>query len=191
MAGITNVGGITSLTDQVIDRLKYWDGSSRTPVNIGLGHSYQQLKRSFKAFVLLKNDKGKPIHRDLQNLTTTADLKFQIIGSALHTMTYQAPACNQDVNDVLDLSYMQLKTLFCSTRSKSMCTQYKPLTARNVLSLIKIPMEALQVLTLGSLNAILIDWLILVALITTRSLQFLLSLLMELLWDLNVGMSFL
>jgi hypothetical protein len=32
-ASITNVGGITSLTDQVIGRLKYQDDSSGTPVN--------------------------------------------------------------------------------------------------------------------------------------------------------------
>jgi hypothetical protein len=44
-ASITNVGGITSLTDQAIDRLKYRDDSSGTPVNEELGHGYQQLIR--------------------------------------------------------------------------------------------------------------------------------------------------
>jgi hypothetical protein len=39
--GITDVGGITSLTLQVIDRLKYRDDSSGTPVNEELGHGYQ------------------------------------------------------------------------------------------------------------------------------------------------------
>jgi hypothetical protein len=42
-AGITNVGGITSLTNQAIDRLKYRDDSSGPPVNKELGHGYQQL----------------------------------------------------------------------------------------------------------------------------------------------------
>ena len=55
-AQITNVGGITSLTDQAIDRLKYQDDSSGTPVNEELGHGYQQLIRCFNAFVLTKND---------------------------------------------------------------------------------------------------------------------------------------
>jgi hypothetical protein len=44
-ASITNVGGITSLTDQAINRLKYRDDSSGTPVNEELGHGYQQLIR--------------------------------------------------------------------------------------------------------------------------------------------------
>jgi hypothetical protein len=59
---ITNVGGFTSLTNQAINRLKYQDDSSRTPVKEELGHGYQQLIRCFNAFVLLKNDEGKPIH---------------------------------------------------------------------------------------------------------------------------------
>jgi hypothetical protein len=63
-ASITNVGGITSLTDQAIDRLKYRDDSSGTPVNEELGHGYQQLIRCFNAFVLTKDDEGKPIHGD-------------------------------------------------------------------------------------------------------------------------------
>jgi hypothetical protein len=71
-ANITNVGGITSLTDQAIDRPKYWDDSSGTPVNEELGHGYQQIIRCFNAFVLMKNDEGKPIHGDWQNLTMTA-----------------------------------------------------------------------------------------------------------------------
>jgi hypothetical protein len=88
---------------------------------------------------------------------------------------HTCPACYQDVDDVLDLSYtpntsedidvndlldlsycqVQLKTLFCSKRSKSICTcGYKPLAERKVLSSIKVPMEASQVLTQGSLNTI-------------------------------------
>jgi hypothetical protein len=44
-ASITNVGGITSLTNQAIDGLKYQDGSSRTPVSeeckvMGINNSY-------------------------------------------------------------------------------------------------------------------------------------------------------
>jgi hypothetical protein len=74
-ASITNVGGITSLTDQAIDRLKYRDDSSGTPVNQELGHGYQQVIRYFNAFVLTKNDEGKPIHGDWQNLTMTADFQ--------------------------------------------------------------------------------------------------------------------
>jgi predicted ABC-type ATPase len=53
-AGITDVEGITSLTDQAIDRLKYRDDSSGTPVNEELGHGYQQLIRWFNTFVLTK-----------------------------------------------------------------------------------------------------------------------------------------
>jgi hypothetical protein len=103
-ANITNVGGITSLTDQAIDRLKYQDDSSGTPVNEELGHGYQQLVRCFNAFVLTKDDEGN--HGDWQNLTMTADFQeFRIIGFALYTMTH-APACYQDVDDVLDLSYV-------------------------------------------------------------------------------------
>ena len=74
-ASITNVGGITSLTDQAIDRLKYWDDSSGTPVNKELGHGYQQLICCFNAFVLTKDDEGKPIHGDWQNLTMTAEFQ--------------------------------------------------------------------------------------------------------------------
>jgi hypothetical protein len=92
-ASITNVGGITSLIDQAIDRLKYRDDSSGTPVNKELGHGYQQLIRCFNAFVLTKDDEGKPIHGDWQNLTMTAEFQdFRIIGFALYTMTH-APAC--------------------------------------------------------------------------------------------------
>jgi hypothetical protein len=65
----------------------------------------------------------------------------------------------------------------------------KPL-AEKVLSSIEVPMEASQVLTQGSLNAILIKRLIFVVSITMRSLPFLLSLL-ELLPDLNGGISLL
>jgi hypothetical protein len=105
-ASITNVGGITSLRDQAIDRLKYWDDSSGTPINKELGHGYQQLIRCFNAFVLTKDDEGKPIHGDWQNLTMTAEFQeFRIIGFALYTITH-APACYQDVDDVLDLSYV-------------------------------------------------------------------------------------
>jgi hypothetical protein len=88
-AGITDVGGITSLTDQVIDRLKYRDDSSETPVNEELGHGYQQLIRCFNAFVLMKSDEGNPIHGDdWQNLTILAEFQeFRIISFALHTMT--------------------------------------------------------------------------------------------------------
>jgi hypothetical protein len=64
-AEITDVGGITSLTDQAIDRLKYQDDSSGTPsINEELGHGYQQLIHCFNAFVLTKNDEGKLIHGD-------------------------------------------------------------------------------------------------------------------------------
>jgi hypothetical protein len=87
-AGITDVGGITSLSDQVIDRLKYRDDSSGTLVNEELGHGYQQLIRSFNAFVLMKNDESNPIHGDWQNLTMLAEFQeFQIIGFASRTVT--------------------------------------------------------------------------------------------------------
>jgi hypothetical protein len=92
-AGITNVGGITSLTNQAIDRLKYQDDSSGTPANKELlGHGYQQLIHCFNPFVLIKNDQDKPIHGDWQNLTMTGKFQeFQTITFALYTMT-QAPA---------------------------------------------------------------------------------------------------
>jgi hypothetical protein len=113
-AGISDIGGITSLTNQATDRLKYQDDSSGTPIDEELGHGYQQLMRCFNAFALMKNDEGKPIHRDWQNLTMTAKFQeFQIIGFALYTMP-QGPACYQDADDAFDPSYMcqrHLKTL--------------------------------------------------------------------------------
>jgi hypothetical protein len=42
-AGTANVGGIASPTDQVINRLKYQENTSGTPVTKELGHGYQQL----------------------------------------------------------------------------------------------------------------------------------------------------
>jgi hypothetical protein len=54
-ARIADVGGITSLTDRVIDRLKYRDDTSGTPVTKESGHGYQQFIRCFNAFVLMKN----------------------------------------------------------------------------------------------------------------------------------------
>jgi hypothetical protein len=71
-AGIINVGGISALTNRVINRLKYQDDASGTPVNEDLDHGYQQLIRCFNAFVLMKNDEGNPIHGDWQNLTIIA-----------------------------------------------------------------------------------------------------------------------
>jgi hypothetical protein len=89
--GITGVGGITSLTDWVIGRLKYRDDSSGTPINKELGHGYQQLIHCFNAFVLMKNDEGNSIHGDWQTLTVIAKFQeFWIIGFASYTVT-QAP----------------------------------------------------------------------------------------------------
>jgi hypothetical protein len=86
-SGITDVGGITSLTDRVIDRLKYPDNSSGTVTIEELGHGYQQLIRCFNAFVLMKNDAGNPIHDDWQNLTVKAEFQeFRIIGFAAYTV---------------------------------------------------------------------------------------------------------
>jgi hypothetical protein len=90
-AGIANVGGITSLTNRVIDRVKYQDYSSGTPVTEELGHGYQQLIRCFNAFVLMKNDEGNPIHGDWQNLTImTKFQESQIISFASYTSVTQA-----------------------------------------------------------------------------------------------------
>jgi hypothetical protein len=90
-SGIIDVGGITSLTDRVIDRLKYRDDSSGTVVVEELGHGYQQLIRCFNAFVLMKNVEGNPIHGDWQNLTLKSEFQeFWIIGFATYTVT-QAP----------------------------------------------------------------------------------------------------
>jgi hypothetical protein len=59
-----------------------------------------------------------------------------------------------------------------------MCTGYKPLVERKVLSSIKVPLEASQILTQGSLNASLIERLKFVASTTMRlPLPFPLSLL--------------
>jgi hypothetical protein len=74
-AGITDVGGITSLTNRVIDRLKYQDDSSGTPVKEELGHGCQQLTPCFNAFALMKNDEGNPIHGDWQNSTIIAEFQ--------------------------------------------------------------------------------------------------------------------
>jgi hypothetical protein len=83
-AGISDVGGITSLTNQAIDRLKYQDDSSGTPIDKELGHGYQQLICCFNAFALMKNDEGKRIHGDWQNLTMTAKFQeFRIANFAL------------------------------------------------------------------------------------------------------------
>jgi hypothetical protein len=63
----------------------------------------------------LKNDEGKPVHGDWQNLTMTAEFQeFRIIRFALYTMT-QSPAYYQDVDDVLDLSYVPIisEDMFC------------------------------------------------------------------------------
>jgi hypothetical protein len=78
-ASITNVGGITSLTNQAIDRLKYQDDSSGTPINKELGHGYQQRIRCFNAFVLMNNVEGKRIQGEWQNLTMTATFQAFII----------------------------------------------------------------------------------------------------------------
>jgi hypothetical protein len=74
-AGIADIGGITSLTNRVIDRLKYRDDSSGTPLTKELGHGYQQLIRCFNAFVLMKNDEGNRIHGDWQNLTIITEFQ--------------------------------------------------------------------------------------------------------------------
>jgi hypothetical protein len=82
-ASITNVGGITSLNNQAIDRLKYQDDFSGTAVNKELGHGYQQLIRCFNAFVLAKDDEG------VLDLSYVPNISEDI-----------------DVNDLLDLSYV-------------------------------------------------------------------------------------
>jgi hypothetical protein len=74
-AGIADVGGITSLTDRVINRLKYQDDSSGTPITKDLSHGYQQIIRCFNTFVLMKNDEGNPIHGDWQNLTIITEFQ--------------------------------------------------------------------------------------------------------------------
>jgi hypothetical protein len=91
-AGIIDVGGITSLSDRVIDQLKYQEDSSGTSVLEELGHGYQQLIRCFNTFVLMKNDNGNPIHGDWQNLAIKAEFnEFQIIGFASYNVTKVTP----------------------------------------------------------------------------------------------------
>jgi hypothetical protein len=91
-AGITDVGGITSLSDRVIDRLKYRDDSSGATVLEELGHGYQQLLRCFNAFVLMKNDDQDPIHGDWQNLAKKDEFnEFRIIGFASYTVAQIVP----------------------------------------------------------------------------------------------------
>jgi hypothetical protein len=120
-----------------------------------------------------------------------AVLKYNKQWDSVHRTLKDQTACYRDVNDVLNLSYAPSTAedivLF---KEKQKCT-YSSVIERKVLPLIKVPMEASQVLTQGSLNAISIERLIFMASTTMRSsLPFLLSLL-ELLRDLNQGMPFL
>jgi hypothetical protein len=46
-AGIANLGGITSLPNQAINRLKYPDDFLGTSVSKELGHGFQQCMRCF------------------------------------------------------------------------------------------------------------------------------------------------
>jgi hypothetical protein len=106
-------------------------------------------------------------------------------------MTHQIPACNQDVNDVLNLSYVQntAEDIVSFDEKQKHVYSLQAHHGKKSSLIDQGANEALQVLTQGSLNAILINRLILVALITMGSLSFLLSLLMELLQDLTGGMS--
>ena len=60
-ARITDVGGITSLTNRVTDRVKYCANSSDTPNIEELGHGNNQSTGSFNAFVLMNNNIRNPI----------------------------------------------------------------------------------------------------------------------------------
>jgi hypothetical protein len=98
-----------------------------------------------------------------------------------------------DVNDLLDLSYVPSTTediVLFEEKQKNMYSSVQA-SCRKKSSLIDQGANGgITLLTQGSLNAILMEWLIFVALITMRSpLPFLLSLL-ELLRDLNREMSF-
>jgi hypothetical protein len=84
-AGVNDVKSITSLSDQAIDQLKCQDHSSGTDMAEALGHGNQQLVRCFKAFVIMKNDKGAPLHGDWQNLVLKDNFReFRVIGFASH-----------------------------------------------------------------------------------------------------------
>jgi hypothetical protein len=66
-SGIFDVASIISLSDRAIDRLKHQDSSFTPPVHEELPIGYQQLIRTFNAFVDTKVDDGDPIHEDWQN----------------------------------------------------------------------------------------------------------------------------
>jgi hypothetical protein len=94
------------------------------------------------------------------------------------TLTAQT-ACYRDVYGVLDLSYMPntAEDIVLFEEEQKYMYLVQASCRKKVLSAIEVSMEALQVLTQGSLNAILFKPLIFMASITTRSLPFLLSLL--------------
>jgi hypothetical protein len=111
---------------------------------------------------------------------------------SVHRTLKAQTACYQDVDDVLDLSYVPstAEDIVLFEEKQKYMYWVQASHRKKVLSSIKVPMEASQVLTQGSLIAILIKRLVFVTSITMRSpLPFLLSLL-ELLRDLN-GVSFL
>jgi hypothetical protein len=72
---------------------------------------------------------------------------------SVHQTLEAQPACYHNVDDVLDLSYVPYTVkdiVLLYEKQKSMClvqASLRELAERKVLSLIKVPMEALQVLT--------------------------------------------
>jgi hypothetical protein len=90
-SGIFDVESIISLSDRVIDRLKYRNSTLTPPVNEELPIGYQQLIRAFNAFVDTKVDDGVPIHGDWQNKAIKSEFdEFRMAGFAKY-IPKQAP----------------------------------------------------------------------------------------------------
>jgi hypothetical protein len=90
-SGIFDVESIISLSDRVIDRLKYRNSTLTPPVTEELPIGYQQLIRAFNAFVDTKVDDGDPIHGDWQNKAIKSDFdEFRMAGFAKY-IPKQAP----------------------------------------------------------------------------------------------------
>jgi hypothetical protein len=113
---------------------------------------------------------------------------------SVHWTLKTQKSCYQDVDDVLDLTYVPstAEDIVLFEEKRKYMDSVQASRRKKVLSLIEVPMEASQLLKQGSLNSILIKRLIFMASMTMmRSPVPFLSSLLELLLDLNGGVSFL